>query len=117
MIQPYQEDLVFLQEELTHFVYVTRVFEQECNEQHTQEFRGICADIKGAIQAVEKRQATAISEWAELTPSNRRAVLLPLIGALEETIKIAKGKGCSEFALYLEEYLCGYFMDLQNFKE
>ena len=117
MIQPYQEDLVFLQEELTHFVYVTRVFEQECNEEHTQEFRAICAEIKGAIQAVEKRQATAISEWAELTPSKRRAVLLPLIGALEETVSTAKMKECPEFAAYLDSYMSGYLIDLQDFRE
>ena len=42
-------------------------------------------------------------------------MLLPLIGALEETVQIARDKSCPEFATYLDEFLSGYLADLQDF--
>ena len=115
MDKPYEKDLELLQAELGHYEYFATKFTQECDPVHAKEFREVCTEIKGAIEAVKKRQDAALSEWAALSLSKRRAVLLPLIGALEETVQIARNKSCPEFATYLDEFLSGYLADLQDF--
>ncbi len=117
MDKPYKRDLELLQAELGHYEYFAKKFTQECDPVHAKEFREVCTEIKGAIEAVKKRQDAALAEWAALSLSKRRAVLLPLIAALEETVSTAKMKGCPEFAAYLDSYMSGYLIDLQDFRE
>lgn len=115
MDKPYEKDLELLQAELEHYEYFATKFTQECDPAHAEEFQEVCTEIREAIEAVKKRQAAALSEWAALSLSKRRAVLLPLIGALGETVQIARDKSCPEFATYLDEFLSGYLADLQDF--
>lgn len=117
MQKPFQKDIDFLQEELAHYKYIARKYEQECDEPHARTFKQQCDQILTALETVENKQTTAVSEWAALSPSKRRALLLPLFEALEQTVDHIAACGCPTFSTFLDTYLSGYLMDLQNFKE
>lgn len=117
MKKPYQNDIDFLKEELEHHEYIARKSAQEHNDVYAKEFERMCAEIRTAIGAVEKRQSTAVAEWTTLSPSKRRAIFLPLFTAIENAVEATKEKGCPEFAVYLEASLSNFLIDLQNFTE
>lgn len=117
MEKPYQKDIDFLNEELAHHEYIARKSAQERNDDYAKEFERMCAEIRTAIEAVEKRQAAAVAEWTALSSSKRRAIFLPLFGAIENAVEAIKEKGCPEFAAYLEASLSNFLIDLQNFTE
>lgn len=117
MEKPYQKDIDFFKEELGHHEYIARKSALEHNEVYAKEFERICAEIRTAIEAVEKRQAAAVAEWTALSPSKRHTIFLPLFEAIETTVETFKEEGCPEFAVYLEAYLSNFLIDLQNFAE
>lgn len=115
MEKPFQKDIDFLKEELVHHEYIAGKYEQECNKIREQEFKQQCLQILAAIKTMEDKQATAIAEWSALSPPKRHTILLPLFETLEKTVDIAKENDCQEFAAYLDAYLSGFLIDLQNF--
>lgn len=117
MEKPFQKDISFLKEELEHHEYIAKKSAQEHNVVYAKEFERMCAEIRTAINVVEKRQAAAVAEWTALSPSKRHIILLPLYEAIETTIETAKENGCTEFAAYLETSLCNFLIGLQNFTE
>lgn len=115
MEKPFQKDIDFLKEELTHHEYVAQKYEQERNKALEHELKQQCKQILTAIETMKDRQATAIAEWSALCPSKRHTILLPMVEALEMAVNAAKENGCLEFAAYLETSLSGFFMDIQDF--
>lgn len=112
MMKPYQSDLDFLKEDLVHHEYIAQKFSQEYDTARASEFEILCMEIRTAIEAMEKRQAAAISEWSALSHSQRQAILNPLFDALDNTIAAMKQYGCPEFAAFLASYLADYLIDL-----
>lgn len=116
-MRPYEHDLAFLHEELEHHEYIAKKYTQEYDKDLAREFTKICGDIRLSIQAVEKKQEAAISEWSALTRSEREALLLPIYNAAEETVAKISDAGCPEFSRYLDNLFTDFLIDLVEFKE
>ena len=112
MKKPFQKDIAFLKEELVHHEYISRKFSQECDNSRAAEFEILCTEIRTALEIMEERQATAISEWTALAHSERQTILNPLFDALEHTVTDMQKHGCPEFAASLYSYLGDYLIDL-----
>lgn len=99
MMKPFQKDIDFLKEELVHHEYIAKKFSQECDTSRASEFKILCAEIRTAIETMEKRQAAAISEWSALSPSESQTILGPLFDALENmSSSIRAGKPLPSFS-------------------
>lgn len=112
MMKPFQKDIDFLKEELVHHEYIENKFLQESDTPRASEFEILCAEIRTAIETMEKRQAIAISEWSALSHSQRQTILNPLFDALENTAAAMRQYGCPEFAASLYSHLSDYLIDL-----
>lgn len=115
-MRPYQKDIEQLLEELEHHEYIAKKYTREYDKALAREFTKICSDIRLSIQAVEKRQETAISEWTALTRSEREALLLPIYSAAEETVAKISDTGCPEFSKYLDNLFTDFLIDLVEFQ-
>lgn len=117
MVKPYQKDIDLLKKELEYHTFIAEKFSQEHDDENTQKFISLCAEIQTAITAMKARQAAAVSEWTSLPPSKQQLLLSPLFQAVEFTADNLTKNGCPEFAYALEQFLTNYLLDLSELKE
>ena len=73
----------------------------------------ICA-VFGENRVTLRGHADYAPRGEDIVCAAASALVFALIGALEETVQIARDKSCPEFATYLDEFLSGYLADLQD---
>ena len=115
MERPYDHDLELLMNDLNVHSYIAHHYAQEQIEFGKTAER-LQEEIFGALLEMRGRQQQAITEWQGLKLRERQQLLEPLTSALEQVCEKIKDYGCTEMAIYIQNRLSNFLMDLVDFR-
>lgn len=115
MERPYDKDIELLMGDLNVHSYIAHHYAQEQIEFGKTAER-LQEEIFGALLEMRGRQQQAITEWQGLKLRERQQLLEPLTSALEQVYEKIKDYGCTEMAIYIQNRLSNFLMDLVDFR-
>ena len=115
MERPYDKDIELLMGDLNVHSYIAHHYAQEQIEFGKTAER-VPEEIFGALLEMRGRQQQAITEWQGLKLRERQQLLEPLTSELEQVCEKIKDSGCTEMAIYIQNRLSNFLMDLVDFR-
>lgn len=101
---PYERQILWLLQELSHYQVVVRHCRQE-KASYTEKLEKTCKEIEHAVYEMEEKQQAALLQWRNTDEQEKARIIFPVADGVEKMIELAAKKGCGAMGAYLESMI------------